>query len=98
MPVLGLVRRCGVLLVLAALVGASSAAGAPLPGTRGAPPPVTEPVQARAVGQLAVFTDWLAKNHAQGYIGEVGWPKAKDQPAWNAVGEAWFKKADAAHL
>ena len=54
----------------------------------------------RARAELKVFTDWLAENGVQGYIGEVGWPDdvREDYTRWNALAEAWFEDADAAGL
>lgn len=54
----------------------------------------------RVRGELRQFTDWLAANHAKGYIGEVGWPsdQGEDTRHWNEVGEAWYRDADVAEL
>jgi aryl-phospho-beta-D-glucosidase BglC (GH1 family) len=54
----------------------------------------------RVRSELSVFTSWLAANNAKGYIGEVGWPNNVfgDSAQWNALGSAWFRDADAAHL
>jgi len=58
----------------------------------------TSPVADRGVADLAAFTGWLADNHAQGYVGEVGWPSGSDAGAWNRVADRWFDAADAAGL
>jgi hypothetical protein len=54
----------------------------------------------RVRAELKVFTDWLAENGVQGYIGEVGWPDdvREDYTRWNALAEAWFEDADTADL
>lgn len=54
----------------------------------------------RARAELRVFTDWLARSGARGYIGEVGWPddRGGDGDEWNAVAEAWYRDADSAGL
>jgi aryl-phospho-beta-D-glucosidase BglC (GH1 family) len=53
-------------------------------------------IQHRAIIELGSFTGWLQANHAQGYIGEVGWPDNRrgDAKQWNSVAQAWFKAAD----
>lgn len=50
----------------------------------------------RIRGELASFTDWLATNDANGYIGEVGWPRNGER--WNALAEMWFRDAQRAGL
>src|SRR2546423_1692344 len=74
--------------------------GAPSCPTRPALPVGRDPEQARALAQLRDFTDWLARNDAGGYIGEVGWPdnSGGDAPKWNALAAAWYSQADAAEL
>lgn len=54
----------------------------------------------RVRSELAVFTNWLKANNAKGYIGEVGWPDNAmgDAAQWNALGNTWFRDADAANL
>ncbi len=54
----------------------------------------------RVRAELAVFTGWLARNSAEGFIGEVGWPDdgRGDGAAWSALAESWFADADAARL
>jgi hypothetical protein len=54
------------------------------------------PVAARAVAVLREFTGWLRREGVAGVIGEVGWPTWA--PTWNAVGERWFRAADAARV
>jgi hypothetical protein len=51
-------------------------------------------LQAKAVAGLANFAGWLNRNHAAGFIGEVGWPAGRDTAAWNALGETWYTAAD----
>lgn len=55
-------------------------------------------VQSTAVAGLADFTDWLARNHVPGYVGEVGWPSGPDADQWNAVADRWYDAADRAGL
>lgn len=57
----------------------------------------------RTLCGLKNFTDWLNRYHVKGYIGEVGWPGdgqpgRSDTAKWNALAEAWYQQADAAHL
>ncbi|MER7002713.1 cellulase family glycosylhydrolase [Dactylosporangium sp. NPDC000555] len=59
---------------------------------------VTDDVQARAVAGLANFSAWLRRNHATGFIGEIGWPSDKDAAQWSGVAEAWYEAADAIGL
>ncbi|MFG2036904.1 glycoside hydrolase family 5 protein [Dactylosporangium sp. NPDC048998] len=59
---------------------------------------VADDVQARAVAGLANFSAWLRREHAAGFIGEIGWPSDKDQAQWSAVAEAWYEAADAIGL
>lgn len=57
-------------------------------------------LQRRVRGELKVFTDWLARNRVDGYIGEVGWPDDRRGEAaeWNQLAERWYQDADAARL
>jgi hypothetical protein len=59
---------------------------------------VSDIVQARAVAGLANFSAWLRRNHATGFIGEMGWPGDKDAEQWSRVAEAWYAAADAIGL
>ncbi|WP_433057493.1 glycoside hydrolase family 5 protein [Dactylosporangium sp. CS-033363] len=59
---------------------------------------VEDDVQARAVAGLANFSAWLRRNHATGFIGEIGWPGDKDAAQWSKVAEAWYEAADAVGL
>ncbi|GAA2381076.1 hypothetical protein GCM10010170_088660 [Dactylosporangium salmoneum] len=59
---------------------------------------VADDVQARAVAGLANFSAWLRRNHASGFIGEIGWPSDKDQAQWSAVADVWYQAADAIGL
>jgi Cellulase (glycosyl hydrolase family 5) len=86
--------------VLAALVLAVGAAGAPV-GAAHRPlsgPLRDDPVVRRARIDLAGFTSWLRANRAQGIVSEVGWPAGADAEAWNAVADAWYRDADTAGL
>ncbi len=56
------------------------------------------PVAVRALRDLEVFTSWLSRNHAQGYVGEVGWPRSASGQGWDAVADSWFERADASGL
>ncbi|WP_432836304.1 glycoside hydrolase family 5 protein [Dactylosporangium sp. CA-092794] len=59
---------------------------------------VDDDVKARAVAGLANFSAWLRRNHATGFIGEIGWPSDKDAAQWSGVAEAWYEAADAVGL
>ncbi len=52
----------------------------------------------RVEAELALFTDWLERNDAQGYIGEIGIPNDDDVDRWNALADRWFTAADDAGL
>src|SRR5437764_580814 len=53
----------------------------------------------RTQAELHVFTKWLHRNHAPGYIGEVGWPDdTMDAAKWDALGRQWFADANTAKL
>lgn len=53
-------------------------------------------LHSRVRTELAVFTDWLKVNGAEGYIGEVGWPAGADSANWNDLARAWYADAAAA--
>jgi len=57
---------------------------------------IPDALTTKATTELDAFTAWLRKNKVQGYVGEVGWPS--DDPRWNTLAEAWYKRADAANL
>ena len=51
--------------------------------------------------QLDDFTSWCQKYNVRCGIGEVNWPSSVisiDWKAWNALGELWYQRADAANL
>jgi Cellulase (glycosyl hydrolase family 5) len=53
------------------------------------------PLAAEQIARLQAFDSWLIRNHAAGYVGEVGWPgNGGDADQWNAVGQAWYQQAD----
>jgi Cellulase (glycosyl hydrolase family 5) len=52
----------------------------------------------RSLAELKVFTDWLAANDAEGYIGEVGIPGGQDLERWMVLGQRWFTAAEEAGL
>jgi len=83
--------RLAVVLVLSVSLVLGCAPGA------GAEP---DALTRRVSGELTVFTDWLARNRARGYIGEVGWPDDSrgEGDEWNSVARAWYAQADAAGL
>lgn len=57
------------------------------------------PLAQEEVTRLKAFDDWLIRNHAAGYVGEVGWPgNGGDADQWNAVGNAWYQEADRLQL
>ncbi|WP_157936845.1 glycoside hydrolase family 5 protein [Geodermatophilus chilensis] len=55
-------------------------------------------LQRRVVSELEVFTDWLARNGVEGYVGEVGIPNDGDVERWLRLAERWFEEADEAGL
>ena len=85
-------------LCAALLAGVATASLVALPGADGTGS--RDALQARAVDDLARFAAWLERNHAKGYIGEVGWPArtSAEGEAWNGVAEAWYDAADADRL
>ncbi len=87
------------LIVLAVL----ALGGATVPASPATAAPTCDPLCRRVRAELAEFTGWLAANGARGFIGEVGWPSgpavsATEQAKWNALGESWYRDADAAKL
>ena len=88
------------LLVLAiGLLG--PATGASARSKRSAGATATAAVAARSVARLGQFSDWLARGHARGLIGEVGWPgnpAATGDLRWNRVADAWYRAARAQNL
>ena len=64
---------------------------------------VTEPDRLHRVvdRELVSFTEWLRRNEAEGFVGEVGWPIGKspaEDRQWTQLAERWFAHADAAGL
>jgi hypothetical protein len=54
-----------------------------------------KPLAAKQIGRLQAFNSWLVRNHAQGYVGEVGWPgNGGDADQWNSLASAWYTEAD----
>lgn len=47
----------------------------------------------RSTQELEVFGAWLDEHDVDGVVGEVGWPGADDDPAWQDVGRAWYATA-----
>ena len=57
--------------------------------------PSLAPLAAEQIARLQSFHAWLLRNHAAGYVGEVGWPgNGGDADRWNAVADAWYRAAD----
>lgn len=54
----------------------------------------SDALQAKAVAGLANFADWLHRNQASGFIGEVGWPANSDRKEWNDLAQTWYTAAD----
>ena len=91
-----------------AILGPTLLGGACFVLPRCAPEQETDPygldaVQRRAHDDLKVFTDWLAREGARGYVGEVNWPNDQgrgfgDEAQWGALGDEWYRRADAAGL
>jgi hypothetical protein len=69
-------------------------------GTAHAAQVTLDPLETRTRADLAVFTSWLGKYNAKGYIGEVGWPDNTngDAGSWNQLANYWFSDADSANL
>jgi hypothetical protein len=85
-------RLVGLVVALALLCPAGATARSDRSGRSSA----TEAVAARSVARLGLFSSWLAKGHARGLIGEVGWPgnpAAAGDLRWNQVAEAWYRAA-----
>lgn len=63
-------------------------------------PSAPDALHVAVLSELNSFTSWLAVNHAQGYIGEVGWPDNEDGDGaqWNALANDWFAAADRSGL
>lgn len=85
-------------LKLAGSLGAAAALGVSLARKAEA---MDDALTRGTLSDLKDFTDWLGTS--KGYIGEVNWANdlqrnRGDTDAWNALGEAWFQKADAAGL
>ena len=52
-------------------------------------------LQARALAELKVFTDWCTQYGVKGFVGEIGWTRSGgDLASWNAVGEALYDHLD----
>jgi hypothetical protein len=68
--------------------------------THPTPAHADDALQRRVLSELRSYTDWLSRNNAKGYVGEVGWPDdARGEAArWNALAERWYQAADAAGL
>ncbi|MEV4517511.1 cellulase family glycosylhydrolase [Dactylosporangium sp. NPDC049525] len=58
----------------------------------------TDALQADALAGLAHFSAWLRREDASGFVGEVGWPSGDDSGQWNALGDVWYRAADAIGL
>jgi len=88
-------RATAVLLFSATLItmmaGSASAAFRPRSARH-----IPDALTVRAAAEVDAFAAWLRKNAATGYVGEVGWPS--DDPRWNVLAEAWFKRADTHQL
>jgi hypothetical protein len=52
----------------------------------------------RTLAELRGFTDWLDRNAARGYIGEVGVPGGADGDRWLLLAQDWFAAASDAGL
>lgn len=107
----GLTRRDFLRGVAVAGLGLSGAAGLIARPAASHPdvPTGLNALEHREYDNLGVFTDWLARNNARGYIGEMNWPNNLRRPEgtpgtfddelrWNTLGERWYRWADAAGL
>ena len=92
-----------ILVLVAAVVATAVTVVARQDPPRPSPPPdepavvLTDAMQRRTQQELAVFTDWLAANDVEGYVGEIGIPDDGDE-RWLRLAEQWFDAADAAGL
>lgn len=59
-----------------------------------------DPVADRARVELGGFVQWLDRNDAEGFIGEVGWPagRAVDGDDWQELAREWYAQAAEADL
>ncbi|MDQ4137987.1 MAG: glycoside hydrolase family 5 protein [Actinomycetota bacterium] len=55
-------------------------------------------LEARRIDELRDFARWLDENQAEGFIGELGWPKDLDAERWNEMAEKWYLVADSEGL
>jgi hypothetical protein len=58
----------------------------------------SDALQQRTLRELSVFTDWLDRNGAVGFIGEVGWPNDESVERWNELADLWYRAARQAGL
>ncbi len=71
----------------------------PTPGAHSTTPPGCDALCARSRTELRVFTDWLARNGAKGYVGEIGIPgNGSSAASWSTLAQHWYTDADAAQL
>ncbi|WP_334145161.1 glycoside hydrolase family 5 protein, partial [Rhabdothermincola sp.] len=68
------------------------------PPSTGSWPVGADALQRRVLAELKVFTDWLDRTGAKGYIGEVGWPNNESTDRWNALADTWYQAADSKGL
>ena len=88
-----------VLLVVVALVAAALVwSQRDDDGGRGGASVEEDALHRRVLAELALFTDWLERNDAEGYIGEIGIPDDEDVDRWNGLARQWFAAADDADL
>lgn len=89
-------------LLAGLLVGLALAAAAPQAPVAAAPTASVEcdALCTRVRSELSVFTGWLARHGASGFVGEVGWPDDTqgDARRWNALADRWYSDADRAGL
>jgi hypothetical protein len=101
--------RAALILLAAAVLALSGAAGTAWAHTshstqsRHRSNTGADPLHARAVGDLAAFTQWLAKgsSRGKGLVGEVGWPGeagSGGDARWNRLAANWYGAAARSRL
>lgn len=51
-------------------------------------------LESRRIEELRDFARWLDENEAEGFIGELGWPKDLSAERWNELARKWYLVAD----
>ena len=94
------------MLVASCAMQNGNAGPTPSSGQTAEPTPERDPLEgvelnaleARRIDELRDYTRWLDENEAEGFVGELGWPKDVDAENWNELAEKWYAVADHAGL